>query len=500
MTAAAAIPHQRIRELRDRSWTAVLLEALHGASRDERAEIGETLGVLADPRAVPALTAIVVSSSGAPALRELAGALLRAHGDAPPAEVLLRWWDRGDRVLRRHALRSMPAGSLEVLEVAGDPGHPMHVDAIGELALGYEEPAHQQLKIAALAHADPRVRVAAAEALVYDEPRAAEAALIAALEDGEAEVALAARATLVYYDSRKALRALVSVPAPTGAEGFAEAARHGFGAALAERSRPVRNHLALWLRPVADLVSVRDLVGAVPPVRRPDSNPAATGAGPGADELRAVLDIVDGPWALPRADLDRVDPRAIAAADRDAIAARAAGHPDAEVRELAARWLAIWGDEPRLRGLLDDDAGQVRRAAAGAAAALPRSPALAEHVRAHLGRLDVAGVHALETLRAYSLHAAHDDRLAALVELATGDRREAIRAEAIDLLTGLGARDALAPMMAHLGEPPRVTWAVHVALLDAARRLALPAAEALALVDVDSLAVQLALAELATSS
>jgi len=225
MTAAAAIPHARIRELRDRSWTSRLLEALYGADPAEQRAIAETLGVLSDPREVPALTAIVVSPNGPPGLRELAGHLLRGHHhERPPADLLQRWWDRGDRVLRRHALRSMPPGSPEVLEVAADPRHRFHADAIAELAFGYEEPAHQRLKIAALAHREPRVRIAAAEALLFDEPWAAEGALVAALEDDVAEVALAARATLVYYDSRRALRALATVPCPAGAEAFADEA------------------------------------------------------------------------------------------------------------------------------------------------------------------------------------------------------------------------------------------------------------------------------------
>ena len=498
MTAAAAIPHQRIRELRDRSWTPVLLEALHGADRRERQAIAETLGVLADPREVPALTAIVVSPSGSPALRELAGALLREHHEAPPAEILHRWWERGDRVLRRHALRSMPPCSADVLEVARDPRHALHLDAVAELAIGYEEPAHQQLKIAALAHPDARVRVAAAEALVFDEPRAAEAALIAALEDDAPEVALAARATLVHYDSRRALRALASVPGPAGSEVFAEEAQQSFGAAVAAHSRAVRTHLAFWLRPVADLVDVRALVGAAP--TPPAPRRAAPFSHPDADELRAVLEIVDGPWALPRAELDHVDPATVVPSVRDELAARIVAHADPDVRALGARWLAVWGDEARLRALLDDDTELVRNQATYAAAALPRSPALATIMRAQLARADVAGVHAVETLQSYAAHAPPAALVPALVELATSDRREAVRARAIELLTEHGARDELAPMMARLAEPPAVTWAVHLALLAAARRLALPAHEAIALLDVDSLHVQLALAELATAS
>lgn len=499
MTAAAAIPHERIRDLRDRSWTATLIEALYGGDDDERVEIAETLGVLADPRAVPGLTAIVVASAATPALREVAGALLRHHHDAPPVHVVHSWWQQGDRVLRRHALRSMPDESSEVLAVASDPRHPLHADAIAELMFGYEEPAHQQLKVAALGHLDPRVRLAAADALLWDEPRAAEAALVSALDDRAVEVALAARATLVYYDSRHVLRALSTVAPPTGAEHFAATARSSFTDVVRSRSRAVQRQLAPWLRPILDLLDDDE--------DRDDDDDATDddGAGsdrpeaPGADEILALLEVVDGPWALPRAQLGLVDPMTVAADARAAIAERAAGHPDSDVRALTADWLAAWRDEPRLRELLDDDAFLVRKAAAYAYAALPPDPALAAGLLAHLERRGVASTHARETLRSFAVHARPDELLPILRDLALADRRESVRDTAIGLLVERSARDVLAPMMIGLAAPPRVTWAVHVGLLEAARRLALPAPDAAALVDVDSLQVQLALAELATA-
>lgn len=492
--AVAVIPHARIRELRDRSWTAALIEALHGADAGERDAIGETLAALIDPRAVAGLTAIVVSPSGPRALRELAGAILRGYYDAPPPHVLQGWWTKGDRVLRRHALRSMPDEAAEVLEVAADPRHPLYGDAIAQLAWGYEEPAHQQLKIAALAHADPDVRVIAADALVWDEPVAAEPALIAALADPIVEVALAARAALIYYDSRRVLRALSTVPAPAGAEHFADDVRADVADRVRAQPAAVRAHLAAWLRPIADLLPAADDA-----VRVPGPRPPTATEPPGADEILALLAIVDGPWALARAQLGRVAPAAVAADARAVIAERAATHPDADVRALATGWLAAWADESRLRALLDDDAFLVRKAAAYACAALPPTPALAARLLAHLHHPGVASTHARETLASYAVHAPAAEALPILDGLAGDDRRESVRTHAVHLLTERGARAQLAPRMAALAEPPRVTWALHIALLEAARRLALPAPAAADLADVDSLAVQLALAELATA-
>ena len=502
MTAAAAIPHERIREQRDRSWTATLIEALYGGDDDERTAIAETLGVLADPRAVAGLTAIVVAAAAAPALREVAGALLRHHHDPPPVHVVNSWWQQGDRVLRRHALRSMPDESAEVVAVASDPRHPLHADAIAELMFGYEEPAHQRLKVAALGHNDPRVRLAAADALLWDEPRAAEDALVSALDDRAVEVALAARATLVYYDSRHVLRALSTVAPPAGAEHFAATARSSFTAVVRSRSRAVQREIAPWLRPILDLLDA-DEDHDDEDARSDDDASRDVAAdrpeAPGVDEILALLEVVDGPWALPRAQLGHVDPGTVGPDARAAIAERAAGHPDSDVRALAADWLAAWRDEPRLRELLDDDAFLVRKAAAYAYAALPPDPALAARLLAHLERRGVASTHARETLRSFAVHARADELLPILRDLALADRRESVRDTAIGLLVERSARDLLAPMMTGLVDAPRVTWAIHVGLLEAARRLALPAPDAAALVDVDSLQVQLALAELATA-
>ena len=184
-------------------------------------------------------------------------------------------------------------------------------------------------------------------------------------------------------------------------------------------------------------------------------------------------------------------------ADRARITERALDHDDADVRALAAGWVAAWHDEPGLHTLLDDDAFLVRKAAAYAYAALPPDPSVAARLLAHLHRAGVASTHARETLCSYAVHARPDEALPILAALARDDRRESVRHTAIDLLTMRGARALLA---AGLAAPPRITWAVHVALLEAARRLALPAPAAADLEDVDSLAVQVALAELATSS
>ena len=491
MSVAAGIPHDEIRDLRDRSWTLTLIEALFGADERERGAIGETLRVLADPHAVPALTAIVVSPNRSPALREVASEALRGLG-APPAELVRRWWEHGDRVLRRHALRSMGDGAREVLEVAGDPRHPFHADAIGALTIGHREPAEQRLKLDALGHADAAVREAAARALSWDAPLAGEEPLLAALADPAPAVRRAARMALTGYDSRRALRALWTSAPPSGDGLRAEEAAAHFVEELQGHSRAVRARLEAWLEPVADLIKLG--CEATWPSWL-TSRVVAPQPGPGADEVLAILAIESGPWRLPREALGRVDPSAIEPSARAVIGARVLEHPDRDVRSLATAWLASWGDEARLRELLDEDDDSVRGSALYVLDRLPRSPALAATLLERFRADDLAHPHDVTVLCGYAAHAADGEVARVLVD-ATAHRHEGVRSAAVALLAERSAGAVLAPLMARLADPPEVTWAVHLALLDAAARLDLPAPAAAALVDVDSLRVQLALARL----
>jgi hypothetical protein len=52
-----------------------------------------------------------------------------------PGPRLRRWWRQGDFVLRRHALLCMDAVDCPdiVLQVAREPGHELHAEAIGRM-------------------------------------------------------------------------------------------------------------------------------------------------------------------------------------------------------------------------------------------------------------------------------------------------------------------------------------------------------------------------------
>lgn len=522
-TTLADLPHAQIRADRDRTWTATLVTALHGASEGERAEIARSLLALGDPRAAAGLTAILVSPSGTPALRQLASDLVLRLVPPPPDDVLRGWWQRGDRLLRRHALRAMGPQHAELLEVAGDPRHPFLADAIGRMTEGFEAPAHQAMKIAALQHAEVAVRRAAARALSTDVPAAAEGALVGALLDDDPEVASIARVALSQYGSRRALRALAVIAPRPGADTAPIDLPAAFARALRDVPPAGRARLEAWMASIADLLPDGDegedaadgddaADGGDDDVLAAGSTDGTHGNGasarseapapprrsrPGTDEVLAMLAAADGPWAEIHRHLQELRPEQIAPDARDAIALRAATHDDAAVRAQAAGWMAAWGDEPRLRALLADPSPDVRAHAVTAYAELPRgpdSPAIAARMRAHLEQPDTVGAHALETLASYLAHAPADEAFATLAAVARGDRREALRDHAIQALVASDARALVQPLLAELTEPPRVTWAVHVRLVEAAIALGLPVPDAPLLRDADSLDVQVALA------
>lgn len=491
-----SIPHDRIRAQQDRSWTPVLVERLRDAAGVERLELARTLCVVHDPRAVDLLTALVSDRDASVDAREAAGEILRDEFDAPSDATLRRWWREGDRTLREHALRSMDHTQADlVLAVAANPRDPLYGAAIRTMSFGFEAPAHQQLKIAALSHVDAEVRFDAARTLLWDEPCAAEEPLIVRLDDLDGQVAIAAAEALAYYRTRRSLRELSSRPylladAVTGAAELAEA----FVEMLRPLPAPAQLHLRRWLLPVEDLlIDALDTVDdeVLPPPRPPTPVLAEV---VDVDRLVAALASVDGPWAATRAQVQNLRPELVSPDDRPALARAVLEHGDNEVRFAGAAWLAMWGDAHGLLALLRDPSFLVRKAAAYGMAALPPDPALAPVLRAHLDDPGTTGAHARETLKSYVTHAERGDAIATLTGLVHDDERESVVHEAVHALIELEAGAALATLMRKLAEPPQVTWAVHVALLVAARRFGLAPVHRAALAEVDQLDVQVALA------
>ncbi|WP_437740855.1 hypothetical protein WMF39_35075 [Sorangium sp. So ce1504] len=506
-----AIPHDEIQRAEDRSWTDRLLGwlVLPELPEAERDEIATTLARVEDPRAAARLMRIVEARELPEAAREAAGAILRSAGNPPGGAWLRAAWAEGDIVLRRHALLLMERAEADLIEpVARDSAHPLHKEAIQALALGFSEPRFQALMIAALGHPDAGIRKVAADALVWDEPVAAEAPLLRAAADPAVDVAVAALETLHYYPSRRCLDAVAALCGHPDERVRAAAAacafeiREGRFRWALERAGPAERRLLLaWMEPVRHLLGVLgddDASEADDPAARGRISSPGGDHGSGADlemaELLALYADLDGCWAERKhrfADRFRA---AGVAADRGAAAAFLAGHPDPWIRERAASLLAAWDEQEALLGLTRDPAFHVRKSAMYWLGELSANRALAGPAWEHLGELGTTGTHALETLNTYVAHALKEEAIPRLLALARSDEREPVRCGAVDALAKLGARAEIVALLPLLAEPPQVTWAVHVALLSACERLGLHPGRCDALREVDNLDVQLALA------
>jgi HEAT repeat protein len=489
------IPHELVRTQVDWSWTPALLQRLVIADDVERSEIADTLSYLGDPRSAVPLRALVIDPRLPDGVRLAASGLLRNYLVDDPGDATLRaWWHAGDALLSTHAILSMgPVQADIIVPVASDPCHPRHRNAIRSMGNGFEAPAHQRIRIAALGHADPAVRCRAADSLFWDEPCIAEDALIIALDDPSPDVASSAAETLCWYRSRRVLRALAARPGllADASWGINEIASF-FVDAVRGLPEPARPALRRWLAPVDDLLTAA--------WAEPESEPVPARATPAAaavdvDRLLAALAVVDGPRAGIRDQVRAVSPEQIASADRARLARAAIEQIDPDLRRAAATWCGHWGLAEPLSVLLGDPHPLVRKWAVWAFSDLPPDPALAPMLRAHLDAAGTTGIHDVEVLCCYVVHAGRDRAIATLSGIAHAeDHDQSMVLTAVHELIALEARDALAALMPRLAAPPLVTWEVHVALLEAANRFALPAPQAAQLADVDQLDVQVQLA------
>jgi hypothetical protein len=236
------------------------------------------------------------------------------------------------------------------------------------------------------------------------------------------------------------------------------------------------------MQPVADLVQWPDEVQA-PEVYSPPARPPRVGMS--EQDLLALLAEPGAAWAPKKQALRELDWDGFDAGARQRLSGALSAHPDPVVRELAATGLAAWCGSGELLELARDESFSVRKSAIYHLGSVPRKPALAAFAWDYM--LANGGMTASEALRTYAAHAAAREAKERLAELARADRRESIRVTAICGLADLGAARECEGLIALLREPPGVTWAVHIALLDALRALRLPAPDLGDLASVDNL-------------
>jgi hypothetical protein len=502
------IPYDEIIETADRSWTLRLLARLTARDLDDQelARVTEALRRLSDHRSFAPLETILVDRNRPERVRIAAGAILRGlQYVAPehPLEKVLRWWQKGDPVLQRHALRCMDGLRCPdvVRSVAREPTHSLQAIALGQMDFWFDRPQDQQILIAALSHADPAVREAAAYTLLWEEPVAAEEALILATRDPVVTVVAEAVNTLEYYPTQRSLRCLHGLLADPNARIRAKAQEsfdalcHSMLHHLNSRHPEVARHIQRWLEPVWPLL------GFTNDDLQPDEYepaPARPRQAPATMDLTGLLTLLGDPDASPRVLNDQLVEngwQGYNAEERRLIWPVLCNHPDQWVRDHAGRVAAAWQDVPGLLRLIQDTDFLVRKTTMYHLGTVPPVPEIADQIWEHLQQPGTLGTHACETLATYVHHA---DPAAAVPRLATlaadPERGEWLRHAAVDDLADLVAGEEITRLIPLLAELPAVTWALHIAILNAIERLGLPRPDLAHLRTVDNLDLQVALA------
>ncbi|MBF6338032.1 HEAT repeat domain-containing protein [Nocardia abscessus] len=405
----------------------------------------------------------------------------------PQGADLRAWWNTGDDLVRACVLRQAERSEADLLEpVARDPHHLLHRHALTGIEFCFEEPRWQQYKIQGLDHPDPGVRWTAADVLRWDEPVAAEPALHRAAADSDTDVACAAIDTLRYYHSRATLRLLHEIAQGDGERAVAAQDSKADMLVYFEREQLRIRH---WIAPVTDLLGPPEL--DTPPSSGPSVPGRPEQSVPTAAEIFATYSDLDGPWAAKLDALRRYDWTGVPAADRPGLAAFLSGHPDPQVRVLCCPILSTWHEVDPLLALAHDPEPGVRKSAVYYLRFVPPSREIATLTWDLVASGEVAGTRGYEALATCAAHTPPrelDDRL---IELARTDLRENIRVEAVSQLG-----DRIDPLLPLLSEPPLLTWAVHIRLLDACSKSGLHPSAASALWAVDNLHLAAALADL----
>ena len=485
-----AIDHETVRQSEDRTWTLRLIDEVRSsqASKAERDDALTTLAHLEDPRSVVPLTEIVENRSLPEAIRDAASKVLGGFDDCTTGERRRAWWKTREPMLMAHSLRLMERAEADIVfPVAGDDAHPLQRLALLAMTWGFDEPQFQNVKIRALGHPDADVRSTAADVLMWDEPVAAEGHLLRAAADTCSDVAIAAIDALQYYPSRRVLRALADLAATADGDELrakvTESLDYNRGRFEYVATHGGDDQMALardWMAPVADIVRWSD---ALQEPDAPSSHSGVSRVAASEPDLVALIADAEGEWAAKKRMLHRIDWETFTTAERERLGKALTSHPDPAVRALAGVPLAAWRRSDLLLGLIADPCLGVRKSAMYSLGLVPKDETLAAPVWEYM--VGAAGTTAHESLQTYVTHAPAAEARERLLELARNERRESVATTAIESLVKLNASAEFETLVSLLHDPPGVTWAVHIRLIDGLRALGLapPVLDDLASVD-----------------
>jgi hypothetical protein len=504
------LPYAEITENADRRWTSRLMERLVAPDLPD-GELDKLVGAVqavSDPRSFAELESILCHCARGAHVREAAGAILRGlHHvtfDVSP-DKLRDWWLEGDAVLRKLSLSFMDGARCPdiVMSVAADAEHSLQSHALDQMDFWFDLPHQQAVKITGLSHPAANVRVAAAKVLLWDEPIEAERPLLQASGDLVPEVAAEVANTLEYYPSVCVLSRLHELMGHANDKVRDEAAdsfqsiRNQLLIRLGDRDRRLAEHIRRWLQAVWDVLAFSD--EELRPAQGEDRS-APQKQALDAMPLEELWTLLVDPEVSPLVLGDRMRSNNWSSyndAERRRLRPMLLTHADQLVREQAAWVFAAWRDTDGLLELLRAADFCVRKNAMYNLGQLQPTWRIADVAWKHLDLADTLGIHATETLATFVRHAASEVAVRRLSWVgADHGRRENVRAAAVHHLASLGAGDQIGQLVGLLSEPPAVTWALHLALLEAITALKLATPDISFLRDVDDLYVQVAMARI----
>ncbi len=380
----------------------------------------------------------------------------------------------------------------------------------------WEEPTYQRLLIAALNHSDASVREAAADALLWEQPVAAEKRLLEISQESDEEAAIAALNTLCYCASKEIILTLDELR-KNGQESIRSEyenaffhVREEFASTISKnwRTEAAKKRFLAWLEPLANCVSANenvecrlddeDLANETPPSSAPPQNAKvnSTSNSFSVEQIIEDLSQLDAKWNEKLRRYAHIEHwKDMETSDRNRLSKFLSSSNDPLVREIAAGACPIWNDWQTMLVLLHDPLVFIRKTASYYSRDLEPNQLIAERLWEVFQDDATTGCFATESLQSYLIHARDINEEVLLFDLARNDPRPSVRLESIYQLHNLKAGDAITQLKPILLEPPSNTWSVHIALLDALTDLCIEIPSLEHLRNVDNLYLQEAIAE-----
>jgi hypothetical protein len=461
-----------------------------------------TLQSISDPEAIARLESIIVDVAKPRIVRQAAGVVLRdeiSYADKP-AELLRRWWEEGDDILRQHAFAHMNSRSCPeiVREVAHIPSYPFLTAALRAMKYGFDSPEDVALRINYLTHPHVGVRAAAADSLEFDAPVAAQEPLHLASCDDEPDVTVAAAKALEAYPSLASIHRLDKLGFHSDSQ-VREAVDTGLSkmkflilTRLRDPDQRVVKRLRDWLQPVWDFLAFSECDLTARPGATVQKRPERHRTIPPSelldllsrDDIRSPADLVrmySLDWSgYTAAEREQLRPHVLAGrfGEDEGCRALASWHDAAGILEIA-RGAGFWG----------------RKSALECLSKFPPGPETSPLILDYLHKNYLGPSLECETTEVYARHADRGWTVQWLHDTAgDADLRQALRLTALKCLVKMGAAAEVSQLAWILREPPLVSWDLHVALLNAMPEMSLPVPDLGHLQSVDHLFMQAALA------